>query len=265
MTSIDKGSSIVDGVRNLAWYTTKTVVKPLAPVAKAVSYLTLEQLLRLLPEPLAADVAVAIGALAAKCATLFTETPEGRACVTSLNRLTQDCLTMASTPESEKLIKELSESGRRLAKALTSQEAKKFYQACETTTQALLKLGGTSDAARAVTSTRELFEALLVLAASDASDAAVDDAVKTVAAALRDHRRDTCSETLSEDGSDDDEDDVKVPIRRRRRPRASSTSCCGFALTVVWLFLAAVGLYTLLGTLREDITFAPRPRVILTD
>lgn len=277
---------LVDGLRAAAWLTTRlAVVKPLllaAPAAKATAGLVFEELVQLLPEHVAAEVAVILGSLIARSATLLGETPEGKSCRRSAERLCGDVLEWSATAQGETMAVESSEALLLLMRALRSREAKEFYASCERATHAILRAAATPQALKLVSTVRVTLDAVIDLAASDEAAHAVREAIEAFGLALRHHKESRAQpvpeqDTLSECESDDNDDrDSKPPISNRaatkpriltprRKPRRRNiTSLCFFSLFACWSSLALFGTYVLFTNTfyahnADRLVEAPRP------
>lgn len=258
---------LVDGLRAAAWLTTRlAVVKPLllaAPAAKATAGLVFEELVQLLPEHVAAEVAVILGSLIARGATVLGETPEGKTCRRSVERLCGDVLDWSATAQGEKMALESSEALLLLMRALRSREAKEFYASCERATQAILRAAATPQALKLVSTVRVTLDAVIDLSASDEAAHAVREAIEAFGLALRHHKESRIppvpeQDTLSECESEDNDDrDTKPPssnrsaptpriLPRRRQPRRCNISTlCFFSFFACWSSLALFGTYVL--------------------
>lgn len=267
---------LIEGVRAAAWLTTRlAVVKPLlaaAPAAKAATGLVFEELVQLLPEHMAAEVALILGGLLARGADLVAQTTEGEAFRNATSRLATSVSDCLATAQGEALAVEVSDALLRLLKALKSPPAKQVYDATERAAHAALKLAASPEVARLVTSARTALDAVVELAASDSVAAALREAVDAVADALQHHRaapraqQDTLSEC-------DSEDDDPAPPKRRRPPNqppktrpTSLAALCVLAATLCWTAFALLGLGVVLVHARRALRFrsddaaeAPRP------
>ena len=219
-----RGPPVVELAQKLAWFAAKmAVVKPLratAPFARACAYLTVEQLIRLLPD-LPADVAVAAGSFAAKSAKLVTESREGVAAISAAEDLVKNVLDCACTEEGETFVFDSAESIAKFVKVLKSKPAMEFYDALERAAHAGLKVAGSPEAALVVSDCRATVDAVVDLLGSDASLAAIDEAANGIADALQTRRRQQKSppdldETLSE--CDSETDDTPTPAARKKKP-----------------------------------------------
>ena len=256
---------VLEGLQRVAWAATKAgVLKPLAvtaPLARGFASLTLEQLVRLMPEHVVSEIAVAAGSFAAKSAALATGSKEGLAAMDAAERLLENFLDCVSTEQGEKVVFESAEALGKFAKSLKSQEALDFYDSLESAGQAALQLAAAPEASKVLSDCRGTVDAAVDLFASDASLAALDEAAANIADALHTRRQknnkkvdikrllrtplNELDDTLSECDSDTEETTTTArrattrPLRRLPKKKSHFSLC----LTFVFFIWAALGIF----------------------